>query len=146
MLELTEAGYLAPGIHDASLDDIERAFGGFQRSDRRIRLFEKLRGLVDQVQSLGFVRHLIVDGSFVTAKPEPGDIDLIVVVDPTIYEQEEWSPAEYNALSSNRLRRRYAFDVFVAAEGGQTYHRYLEYFSRVRGDVHGEKGVVRVTI
>lgn len=107
MLQLTSDGVLPPGIHDASLDEIKALFGQFQETDQRPRLFEKLQGLVDQIKSLGFIRHLIINGSFVTLKPDPEDIDLILAIEPDILRRPEWTPEEYNAISSRRLRRQY---------------------------------------
>jgi len=144
MLELTAAGVLPPGIHDASLDEIRALFGQFQETDRRPRLFERLEGLVRQLRPHEFVLHLIINGSFVTSKPDPEDIDLIVAIDPAILDKEEWAPVEYNALSSRRLRRQYQFDVFVAPDGGDAYARYVEVFSGVKDSPTDEKGLVRL--
>lgn len=135
MLQLTDNGVLPPGIHEASLEDIRTAFGQFQATDRRPRLFEKLKRLVAQLKPLGFVRHLIVNGSFVTSKSGPEDIDLIFAINPEILQKPEWTPEEYNALSSRRLRRQYKFDVFVVPVD-----------SRIKGNPGGQKGVVRVQL
>ncbi len=146
MLQLTSSGFLPPGIHDASLDEIQALFGQFQETDRRQRLFKKLQGLVHQIKSLSFIRHLIVNGSFVTSKPNPEDIDLILAIEPEILQRAEWAPAEYNALSSQRLRRQYQFDVFVAPADGSAYCQYIELFSRIKGSPDGQKGVVRLQL
>lgn len=146
MLQLTSDGVLPPGIHDASLDEIRTLFGQFHETDRRPRLFEKLQKLVYQIKSLGFIRHLIVNGSFVTSKPDPEDIDLILAINPEILQRAEWAPAEYNALSSRRLRRQYQFDVLVAPADGSAYSEYIELFSRIKGSPGGQKGLVRLQL
>ena len=146
MLQLTDKGVLPPGIHEASLQEISAAFGQFQETDRRPRLFERLEQLVAQVKPLGFIRHLIVNGSFVTSKPRPEDIDLILAINPEILHKPEWAPAEYNALSSRRLRRQYQFDVLVAPVDGEAYSQYLGLFSRIKGNPDGLKGLVRLQL
>ena len=143
---LTEDGILPPGIHDASLEDIKARFGLFQETDRRPRLCERLEQLVAQLRPLGFVRHLIVNGSFVTSKPDPEDIDLILAIVPEILHRPEWAPAEYNALSSRRLRKQYQFDVLVAPVDGPAYSEYLEFFSQIKGSPDGRKGLVRLQL
>src|SRR5690242_18439961 len=101
--QLNEHGLLPPGIHDLSLDQIEGLFGTFQESERRLHLFKRLRDLVDEIGAFAFSRHLIVDGSFITAKAEPSDIDLIFAVAPgTVPLTRLINPFEYNALSSKR--------------------------------------------
>lgn len=36
--ELTDQNVLPEGLHDVTLDQVRAVFGGFQRSDRRIRV------------------------------------------------------------------------------------------------------------
>ena len=142
---LNNAGLLPPGVHDMSLEEVGTLFGSFQQNDQRPRLFAKLEELVLEAKVVGFVRFLIIDGSFVTSKPAPGDIDLIIVVEPGILDQREWAPREYNLLSRNRLRRRYPFDFFVVPLVSTAYNHYLDFFSKVKNNPgEDRKGVVRV--
>jgi hypothetical protein len=39
-LALDDRKLLPLGVHDASLEEVEEFFGGFQKSDRRIKLFK----------------------------------------------------------------------------------------------------------
>jgi hypothetical protein len=149
-LTLNPDGFLNPGVHEATLDEIRGEFGGFQESDQRPKLYKRLEQLVDQLKVHEFVKFIVVDGSFVTSKAAPGDIDVIVVVDPAIFTKDQWTPDEYNVLSSKRLKRRYKFDVLVAGEGSGSYDSQLRFFSRVK-DGSGstddqEKGVVRLSL
>ena len=78
---LSEQGLLPPGLHDCSLDELGARFGTFQESDRRCRLFEKLRRYINEAQIDGVIMDVIIDGSFVTdEKAAPNDIDLLVVL------------------------------------------------------------------
>jgi hypothetical protein len=40
--DLDQGGFLPPGVHDCSLEEIGERFARFQVSDRRMRLFDKL--------------------------------------------------------------------------------------------------------
>ena len=42
---------LPTGVHDATLDEVDQCFARFQKSDRRIRLFERLRSFLKEVKS-----------------------------------------------------------------------------------------------
>ena len=77
---LNEQGLLPPGIYDCSLEEIGERFGTFQSTDRRPRLYEKLQAFVRQVRSINLAIAVIVNGSFVTSKVDPDDIDLILVL------------------------------------------------------------------
>jgi len=147
MLALNANGFLPPGVHDASLDEVKRLFGQFQRSDRRPKLFAKLEALIAQLKKEPFVKFLVVNGSFISSKPEPGDIDIVVAIDAGVLQKAEWSPSEYNAISSRRLRRAYSgFDVLVAPVGGRTLDHYLELFSQIKGNPGAQKGLVRLSL
>lgn len=72
---LDDDGYLPEGIHDCSFEEILERFGRFQASDRRPRLAEKRRELWAEIVACGLVAEVLVNGSFTTAKNNPGDID-----------------------------------------------------------------------
>jgi hypothetical protein len=70
--EFNDDGYLPPGIHSATLEEIAARFG--QGSELRRVQMESLRWLVDAAKRAG-VRRIIVNGSFLTDLPEPNDVD-----------------------------------------------------------------------
>ena len=142
--EFNEHGVLPVGIHDASLDEIKRRFGIFRCTDRRTRLIEQLVAYLAEARDSGLVVGVIVDGSFITDKDEPGDVDIILVVDNSHDFGLDLSPAEYNVLSSRRARKRHGIDVLVAATGSDAYQRYIEFFQETREDPDVKKGLVRV--
>jgi hypothetical protein len=65
------SGELPPGIHTATLAEVEAVFS---TTPRRRRLFEGLRRAVQNLQVAG-VRRVFIDGSFVTTKADPNDVD-----------------------------------------------------------------------
>ncbi len=73
-------GLLPGGIFDCTLDEVRRRFGVFQESDRRPRLFARLEELLVAMRQSGIFEAILLDGSFVTGKPAPNDIDLIAVL------------------------------------------------------------------
>lgn len=80
--EFTETGLLPPGVHRATFEEFEQRFVYFDRSDRRFRIFDKLRELYQQAQKSGIVKRILIGGSFVADKAEPNDFDCILVLDP----------------------------------------------------------------
>ena len=144
--DIDQRGLLPFGVHDCSLEEIGARFGIFQGTDRRTRLFEKLEAYVVEVRQSGVVAALIVDGSFVTADDNPGDIDLVLVLSGTHDFTSDLGPMQYNVLSHRRVRARYGFDVFVAREDSKEYQEYVEFFQQVRGAPPLQKGVLRVRI
>ncbi|HXG67302.1 MAG TPA: hypothetical protein VNO70_19520 [Blastocatellia bacterium] len=141
-----ENGFLPPGVHDCSLEEVRERFGAFQMSDQRCRLFEKLNAFIQDVRFTGIVTAIVIDGSFVTDKHTPNDIDLILILSGEYNFHDDPGVMEYNILSSRRVRSRYGFDIFVARENSREYGEYLEFFQQARGQPGSRKGVLRVEV
>jgi hypothetical protein len=92
-------GVLPEGIHLCTLEEVKEIFGQFRGSDRRPQLTERLTRYVQDARSSGVVSAIVIDGSYVTAKEKPGDIDLIVALRPGLDLTTEMRPMEYNIQS-----------------------------------------------
>lgn len=134
------------GIHAATLTEVRAAFGGFQTNDNRVRLFARLEEMVQAMQRSGLFTALLVDGSFVTAKATPNDIDLIAVLKPGHDFERDLPMSEYAMVSRAILRRRFGFDVMVAEANTQLFRTYVEFFSRVRDNPDTRKGLLRLSL
>ena len=143
---LNADGVLPAGLHEATLGEVRERFGVFRETDRRVQLYGRLEQLVATLQRSQLFIAVIVDGSFVTAKPQPEDIDLIVV----LHRSHDWtadlSASDYALFSRPALRRQFQFDVLFAAEGGVDYERYVEFFGRLRDAASARKGMVRIKL
>jgi hypothetical protein len=76
---LNDAGYLPPGLPAATLAEVAERFG--QDSELRRVQMESLRWLVDLARRAGVLR-LVVNGSFVSDKFEPNDVDCVLLIGP----------------------------------------------------------------
>jgi len=119
--DLDDDGVLPAGVHDCTLAEVLLCFGTFKTTDRRPKLFEKLEALVHEAWATGLLGEIIIDGSFVTAKPDPNDIDLILVLKQGHDFSAELRPFEYNVLSRRQVRKLYGFDVLLAPPGTGVY-------------------------
>jgi hypothetical protein len=72
-------GYLPPGIHSAPLEEIAARFG--QESELRRVQMEAVQWLVELARRAGMQR-IVVNGSFVTDKLEPNDVDCVLLIGP----------------------------------------------------------------
>src|SRR5437764_6785983 len=70
-------GYLPEGIHQTTEAEVTFRFG--TQSRRRRRLALRLRRWIELGRAVG-ARRLLVDGSFVTAKAEPNDVDAVMLL------------------------------------------------------------------
>ena len=72
-----DEGYLPPGIHLATLQEISARLG--RESELRRVQMQSLLWLVELARRAG-VRRIVVNGSFVTDKLEPNDVDCALLV------------------------------------------------------------------
>ncbi len=157
--KLNADGLLPVGIHDCTFAELEADFGQDQWMEdlqsgnrrevlcsQRSKICSRLREYLARLGRLSFaVAEVVVNGSFVTAKPDPNDVDLIVVLSAEHDFSRDLPPAEYNLLSKRRLREAgYPFDVLVVAGGGTAHEKALELFQRVRDRNDLNKGLLRV--
>ena len=143
---LDDEGYLPEGVHDCALEEVRARFGSFTTSDHRIMLCDKLLFLIAEADKTGLLKEVIIDGSFVTAKPRPNDIDLILVLTDAPALGDRWlqlRPTHYNALSRKRLAKRYRFDVFVDVAGTPEHEDHLKFFQGILNRTR-RKGVLRI--
>ena len=94
---------LPPGLHTLTLPQLhELAVAPFPSDTRRQELFDKLSTWIEAIHSAGVRGVLWLDGSFLTQKPRPEDIDCVL-----------WSP-------------EWATPMGVAAENQQQLQRLLD--------------------
>ncbi len=74
---LDNQGYLPPGIHPATVPEIEARFG--RESELRRVQMESLGWLIELAKRAG-IRRIVVNGSYVTDKLEPNDVDCVLLV------------------------------------------------------------------
>jgi hypothetical protein len=74
-----DKGDLPPGIHQATLAEVIEHFGG-DTPQRRI-IARRLEHIYTLAIRTGHLVRFIIFGSFVTAKPDPGDIDIFLLME-----------------------------------------------------------------
>jgi len=139
--DLNADGLLPPGTHDASLDEIREKFG---YNMRRRALVDGLQRALRNLEAAG-VRVVFINGSFVTRKRQPRDIDGCwevtadvddVLLDPVFLDFSDHCAA---------MRRKYGVHFFIAQ---RIEHRsgvpFVTFFRETR-DGRG-KGILRVTL
>lgn len=108
--KLQNNGYLPPGEHCASIEDLEDRFGIL--SKRRAKLMIGLQQAIVNLKNAG-VRKIWIDGSFVTDKEEPSDIDgcweYTDAVDLDILD-----PVFISDKGTGEMKKKYGLDFFIS--------------------------------
>lgn len=79
--EFNDDGDLPPGVHVATLSETLARFG--KSNLARQIMGRRLQQIHDLAVSTGHLARFVVFGSFVTAKEEPNDVDVVLVMDET---------------------------------------------------------------
>lgn len=135
---------LPPGVHQATLDEVVGRFSG--ETACRVACTQRLIHAVDLARRTGHLQRLIVFGSYITAKSEPNDVDIILVMRDTFRLPE--CPAESAGLFDHPLAQaRYGVSIFWIRPGmliEETVEEFIQYWQIKRGGA--KRGIVDVTI
>jgi hypothetical protein len=134
-------GYLPEGIWPASEPEATFRFGGGSR--RRRTLIVRLRRWIELARQVG-ARRLLIDGSFVTAKSEPDDIDAVIHLPATFASRVEQGEAAAIELEQMILTRRP--EELFAAEDEADWQAWCAFFARTREPDGRRKGRVEILL
>jgi hypothetical protein len=101
----------------------------------------RLRRLIELGRQVGAQR-LLVDGSFVTAKEEPQDIDSVLFLPEDFLQQLEREFAPALELEEMLLTRRP--EELFAAEDETDWQEWVAFFSQTREADRRRKGLVEI--
>jgi len=139
--DFRDDGYLPDGIHTSTEADVTFRFGS--SSPRRRRLILRLRRWLELAR-LTDVRRFLIDGSFVTAKEEPNDIDAVVLLADS-FEQQVFQGLDAALELEGMLLTRRPEEIF-AAEDLRDWDDWVEFFSRTREHNSRRKGLVEIEL
>lgn len=131
---------LPPGQHTATLRAIEEAFA---TNDRRRKLFG---GLIHAARSLKYAGcgRLFLDGSFVTAKPIPGDYD--ACWDPTGVDPKRLDPV-FRDFNYQRYaqKKKFSGEFFPSTMMNRPTQPFLEFF-QIEKFTGKKKGILLIEL
>lgn len=74
---LNHEGELPEGIHSATIDEVIAQFGS--GTEQRTIVTERLKRIYQLAKATSHLQQLLIFGSYITTKPEPNDIDIILI-------------------------------------------------------------------
>lgn len=138
---------LSEGFHLLTLEQIEQICVLAIGTKRRKDLFQRLKILLDEFRKFNISLEYWINGSFVTSKPNPGDIDIVVFADAV--EVCNLSQQVKTALrilqDPHDIRARYNCDVyFIAGAGIADIEYWTKTFSgKKKGPL---KGIIKLKL
>ena len=144
--DFDEHGHLPEGVHDCTLPEIKARFGW---NDHREKLVDGLVACVQNEIRPHFQQPVIVDGSFVTDKLEPGDVDIALDLQDASEEAQSAGATHFYA-NRVRIKQQYGIDVLVNLPEQEL--DFVKFFQGIRkSNIKGRnlnlgsmKGIVRI--
>ncbi|WP_316801426.1 DUF6932 family protein [Pedobacter frigidisoli] len=143
--DFTEEGFLPPGIH---LSTIEKFQERFATNMVRKQIFAGLLRLMADLKRVD-CKNIFVDGSFVTKKEHPNDIDVCWDDRGMDYDKVEAGLPILWDLTPPRKKQQtvYRADVFPAfIEERGSGKFFIDFFQQVKGEEHLKKGIIQLPI
>ena len=139
--KFTAGGVLPEGIHSATLEEIRECFGGNERRDTL------LAGLTVALRLLRAVgcRRVYINGSFVTSKERPNDIDVCWDIEGV--DADALDPVFFDFADGRAAQKaRFGAEFFPAQlPEGVTGRAFLEFF-QIDKQTGEPKGIIELEL
>lgn len=133
--EFTEYGLLPQGIHDCTPDEAERFLCS---NEHRSAIWNGLQKFLAWAASLPTPSAILIDGSYVTDKPMPEDVDVVVDISScSLADQQIWVDGWATQHQDMKDVNRVDFYPFAIGHGND----FSEFFQYVRVDDAFRRGV-----
>src|SRR5262249_26758489 len=130
-----QTGYLPGGDHPAKWSEFEERFTG---NIRRRELLQDLHRVVKKLRDFGATR-IWIDGTFVTSKERPGDVDVLYELPPGQLPDGSWG--DLHPARQKALKKQYRIDLWRhPAPQGVTRRPLHDVWATDRDDV--PKGMI----
>src|SRR5260370_30549467 len=135
-------GELPPGVHPATWAEVRQRFGA--KGGQRWVCTQRLTHIRELSKRTGFLRRFVVFGSFITAKSEPNDVDIVLVMDDGFHLYD--CPVELRGLFEHAVAQgRHGASIFWLRAGmliGESVEEFIAYWQVKRGG--GRRGIVEM--
>lgn len=133
MLVLNQHGVLPAGVHDATLDEVRQKFAFNAHRKRLMNMFESELDGWTSMECWRVASDVYMDGSFVTDKPLPNDIECAVAIDPDA--SSRWTARLIEAIKDTRARTSRKIDCYCFIPGvGHDFSLFFQYMRRSDAD------------
>ena len=131
---------LPPGIHDATLLELEQRFS---TNEKRKDIFDGFKRGVEALKIAG-CKTVFLDGSFVSDKLYPGDFD--ACWDPTCIDINKLDPVLLDFSNRRqKQKQKYHGEFFPSSALADGSRTFVEYFQKDKDTGHA-KGIIRIQL
>jgi hypothetical protein len=140
--DFDESGDLPPGVHRATLDEVIQRFSSV--GGQRGMCAHRLSHVHELARRTGHLKRFVIFGSYVTAQPNPNDVDVVLVMDDAFRLEE--CPVESRGLFDHAVAQaRYGASIFWIRPGlliDESVEDFISYWQLKRDG--SKRGIVEV--
>lgn len=140
--DLTLEGELPVGVHQARIEEVIDRFG--VSTERRKLAAATLKRIYELAKTTSHLDRVVVFGSFITAKPEPNDVDVILIMRDS-FQLESCSADVQRLFDHERAAQELGASIFWIRPGLlilDTLDAFIEKWQMKRDG--GRRGIVEV--
>jgi len=139
---LNRAGELPAGVPQATRDEVRAQFGS--GTPQRQAVTARLRRIDHRARATGKLDRLILFGSYITAKPDPNDVDILLVMRDAFDVQvcDEESPKLFDHLRAEETFGASVFWIRPALLVLETLEEFIAHWQITRDQTR--RGLIEV--
>ena len=142
--EFDGRGDLPVGVHPASLEEVYARFG--QGTSQRQFVTSRLAHIYQLARQTGKLERFIIFGSYVTSKPDPNDVDILLVM------RDDFTAQDYDAdafpvFDHLRAQRELGASIFAIRPAfilGWTVNEFIAQW-QIKRDL-SRRGIVEIVL
>jgi hypothetical protein len=142
--EFNEQGDLPVGVHHATLDEVLTLFG--HGTPQRQVVTAQLVRIYELARATGKLLRFVIFGSYVTVKPAPNDIDIILVMrdDFEVAECDAQTQPLFDHLRAQQIFGASVFSVRPSTVLLATIDEFISYWQIKRDQT--QRGIIEVRV
>lgn len=144
LTEFNQQGDLPEGVHQASLDEVIARFGS--GTPQRAAVTQRLVKIYRLAQATGRLKRFIIFGSYITGKPSPNDVDILLVMDNE-FALDECDEEARVIFYHDQVQKQLGASVFWITEATVLMESVAEFIAywQIKRDSN-KRGIVEVEI
>ncbi len=138
-----EFGDLPAGLHCLLLAEVIEEFG--KSTLQRQLVSQRLARIYQLAAATGKLLRFVIFGSYVTSKPNPNDVDIILVMADDL-DETDYDPEMLPLFDHLRAQRELGASLFAVRPGfivGESVETFLLHWQTTREERH--RGIVEIT-
>nr|DAW30989.1 MAG TPA: hypothetical protein [Caudoviricetes sp.] len=135
-------GILPEGIYEATLEEIKDFFCSYGDKERRKNLLNSLCKYIEDVKKHDVEFYICIDGSYVTKKEYPGDLDVLIVYDFE-YNNKEWKELVCDEVAKFKYKGLQILPAFLDSYGEE---ELIDFAQDVKDNYLLRKGIIKVIL